>query len=273
MRVWFNGTILDDPTAPVIGVDDHGLTVGDGVFETVKVVDGQPFALTRHLARLASSAAGLALPDVDLDEVRRGVKEVLAPDTLPLGRLRITCTGGPAPMGSGRGAGPATLIVAAAPMAPADESVAVARVPWVRNERGAVAGLKTTSYAENVVALAEARKRGASEAIFANTIGHLCEGTGSNIGYVIDGEARTPSLDSGCLAGVTRALLLEWCDVVEADEPIGVLDEAEEVFLVSTTRDVQPVHRVDDRVLTAPGPVTRALQEAWAARAAEGVDP
>ena len=176
-------------------------------------------------------------------------------------------------MGSGRGAGPATLIVAAAPMAPSDESVAVARVPWVRNERGAVAGLKTTSYAENVVALAEARKRGASEAIFANTIGHLCEGTGSNVGYVIDGEARTPSLDSGCLAGVTRALLLEWCDVVEADEPIGVLDEAEEVFLVSTTRDVQPVHRVDDRVLTAPGPVGRALQEAWAARAAEGVDP
>jgi branched-chain amino acid aminotransferase len=72
---------------------------------------------------------------------------------------------------------------------------------------------------------------------------------------------------------VTRTLLLEWCDVVEADEPIGVLDQAEEVFLVSTTRDVQPVHRVDDRVLPAPGPVTRALQECWAARAAEGVDP
>jgi branched-chain amino acid aminotransferase len=101
----------------------------------------------------------------------------------------------------------------------------------------------------------------------------VCEGTGSNIGYVIGGEARTPSLASGCLAGVTRALLLEWCDVVEVDEPIGVLDEAEEVFLVSTTRDVQPVHRLDDRLLVAPGPITRKLQETWATQAAESVDP
>jgi branched-chain amino acid aminotransferase len=273
MRVWFNGSMLDDPAAPVIGVDDHGLTVGDGVFETLKVVDGQPFALTRHLDRLAASAAGLGLPAPDLDEVRRAVKAVLQAPTLPLGRLRITYTGGPAPMGSGRGAGPGTLVVVADAMAPALETAAVARVPWVRNERGAVAGLKTTSYAENVVALARARESDANEAIFANTIGDLCEGTGSNIGYVVGGEARTPSLRSGCLAGVTRALLLEWCDVTEADEPIGVLDQAEEVFLVSTTRDVQPVHRVDGRVLEAPGPVTRGLQETWALRAAEDVDP
>ena len=72
---------------------------------------------------------------------------------------------------------------------------------------------------------------------------------------------------------MTRALLLAWCDVVEADEPLEVLDEAEEVFLVSTTRDVQPVHRLDDRPMEAPGPVTRKLQEAWAARAAESIDP
>jgi branched-chain amino acid aminotransferase len=273
MRVWFNGSVLDDPAAPAIGVDDHGLTVGDGVFETMKVVDGQPFALTRHLDRLAASAAGLGLSAPDPDEVRRAVKAVLDGPALPLGRLRITYTAGPAPMGSGRGAGPATLIAAADAMAPGEPTAAVARVPWVRNERGAVAGLKTTSYAENVVALARAMQSGASEAIFANTTGDLCEGTGSNIGYVVGGEARTPSLRSGCLAGVTRALLLEWCDVVEADEPIGVLDEADEVFLVSTTRDVQPVRRVDDRELDAPGPVTRSLQRAWAARAAEDVDP
>jgi len=273
MRAWFNGSILDDPGRPVIGIDDHGLTVGDGVFETVKVLDGEPFALTRHLARLSASARGLGLPDLDVEEVRRGVKDVLDTESLPLGRLRITYTAGPAPMGSGRGAGPATLIVAADVLGPADETVAIARVPWVRNERGAVAGLKTTSYAENVVALTEAKRRGATEAIFANTVGNLCEGTGSNIGYVIGGEARTPSLQSGCLAGVTRALLVEWCDVIEVDEPIDVLDQAEEAFLVSTTRDVQPVHRIDDRVLPAPGPVTRALQESWAARAAEGIDP
>ena len=273
MRVWFNGSILDDPAAPVIGVADHGLTVGDGVFETLKVVDGRPFALTRHLDRLVASATGLGLPAPDLDEVRRAAKAVLDGQGLSLGRLRITFTGGPAPMGSGRGAGPATLVVAADSMDPSAESAVVARVPWVRNERGAVAGLKTTSYAENVVALARAKERGATEAIFANTLGNLCEGTGSNIGYVVDGQARTPSLQSGCLAGVTRALLLEWCDVVEVDEPIAVLDQAQEVFLVSTTRDVQPVHRVDDRELQVPGPVTRGLQETWAARAADDVDP
>jgi branched-chain amino acid aminotransferase len=271
--VWFNGSILDDPRAAVLGVDDHGLTVGDGVFESVKVVAGEPFALTRHLDRLAASAAGLGLSGPDLDAVRRGVAAVLEAEDLALGRLRITCTAGPAPMGSGRGTGPATLIVAADAMAPAEATTAVVRVPWVRNERSAVAGLKTTSYAENVVALARARENVASEAVFANTVGNLCEGTGSNIGYVVDGEARTPSLASGCLAGVTRALLLEWCDVVEIDEPIGVLDEAEEVFLVSTTRDVQPVHRVDDRALEAPGPMTADLRRTWSARAAESMDP
>lgn len=273
MRVWFNGSLLDDPQDSVIRVDDHGITVGDGVFETLKVVDGQPFALTRHLQRLRASAAGLGLPEPDPEEVRRGVTAVLDGMPLALGRLRITLTAGPAPLGSGRGDGPASLIVVADAMEPAPESTAIRRVPWVRNERGALAGLKTTSYGENVVALARARESGASEAIFANTVGNLCEGTGSNIGYVIGGEARTPSLASGCLAGVTRALLLEWCDVVEVDEPIGVLDEAEEVFLVSTTRDVQPVHRLDDRDLGAPGPVTTKLRETWAARAAESIDP
>ena len=273
MRAWFNGSVLDDPATAVIGIDDHGLTVGDGVFESLKIVDDVPFALTRHLDRLAASAAGLDLPAPDLDEVRSGVAEVLAGTELPLGRLRITYTAGPAPLGSGRGAGPATLVVVADMMAPAEETTAIVRVPWVRNERSAVAGLKTTSYAENVVALARAKESGASEAIFANTVGGLCEGTGSNIGYVIGGQARTPSLASGCLAGVTRALLLEWCDVVEVDEPIGVLDEAEEVFLVSTTRDVQPVHRVDDRVLQAPGPVTLRLRETWRRGAAGSLDP
>jgi len=273
MRAWFNGSILDDPKTPVVGVDDHGLTVGDGVFETLKVLDGQPFAMTRHLDRLTASAVGLGLPAPDLDEVRRAAKAVLDGPTLALGRLRITYTGGPAPMGSGRGTGPGTLVVTADAMSPGEPTTAVASVPWVRNERSAVTGLKTTSYAENVVALARAKERGATEALFANTVGNLCEGTGSNVGYVVGGEARTPSLRSGCLAGVTRGLLVEWCDVREVDEPISVLDEADEVFLVSTTRDVQAVRRVDDRSLEAPGPVTRRLQETWAARAAEDVDP
>jgi branched-chain amino acid aminotransferase len=273
MHAWVDGRLLDDPSAPAIPVTDHGVTVGDGVFEAVKVVDGQPFALTRHLRRLATSAAGLGLPEVDEDEVRRGVAAVLAAEHLPLGRLRITYTGGDAPLGSGRGDSRPRLVVVAAELRPAARTTSVVTVPWTRNERGALAGLKTTSYAENVVALAYATERGATEAVFPNTAGRLCEGTGSNVFYVVDGELRTPTLASGCLAGISRALLLEWYGGREVDEPIEVLATADEIFLVSTTRDVQAVSRCDGRQLAAPGPVTAACQKVWAEQEAEQPDP
>ena len=269
MRVWLNGEIVPDPTGPAVSVTDHGLTVGDGVFEAIKVVDGQPFALTRHLDRLARSAAGLGLPGVDDAAVRRGVAAVLDGDPLPLGRIRITYTGGPAPLGSGRGDAAPTTVVVADEMAPMGETTSVVTVPWPRNERGALAGLKTTSYAENVVALARAAESGATEAVFANLAGHLCEGTGSNVFYVVDGELRTPTLASGCLAGVTRALLLEWFGGVEVDEPIETVDSASEIFLVSTTRDVQGVARWNDRDRPAPGPITAEAMACWRDREPE----
>jgi branched-chain amino acid aminotransferase len=273
MRVWMNGQVLEDPSGAAIAVDDHGFTVGDGVFEAVKVVDGDPFALTRHLERLARSATGLGLAAPDLDLVRAGVREVVDGAT-GRGRLRITYTAGRAPMGSGRAGGSPTLVVAYGPLQPYPATVAIATVPWPRNERGATAGLKTTSYAENVIALAHAAERGAGEAIFANTQGHLCEGTGSNVFYVVDGELRTPTLSSGCLAGVTRALLVEWTGAREVDEPLGeVRERASEVFLASTTRDVQPVSRWDERAFVAPGPVTERCAATWAAKERENLDP
>ena len=273
MRAWVNGQLLDRANAPAVAVTDHGFTVGDGVFEAVKVVDGQPFALTRHLVRLARSAKGLGLPAFDEAEVRRGVAAVLDGQELPLGRIRITYTGGEAPLGSGRGSNPPTLVVAAGAMEAWEGPTSVVTVPWPRTERGALAGLKTTSYGENVVALAYAAERHASEAIFANIAGNLCEGTGSNVFYVLDGELRTPTLRSGCLAGISRALLLEWSGAREVDEPVEVLTRAEEVFLVSTTRDVQALHRCDDRTFDAPGPVTARCQRLWVEREAIDVDP
>lgn len=269
MRAWIDGRLMTDAEGPAIAVTDHGFTVGDGVFEAIKVVDGQPFALDLHLQRLARSAAGLGLPEVDEKEVRRAVEAVVTDQELPLGRIRITYTAGPAPLGSGRGDHPPTLVVVAAPFSPYPATTAVATVPWPRNERGALAGLKTTSYAENVIALAEAKRRDASEAVFANLAGHLCEGTGSNVFYVVDGELRTPTLASGCLAGVTRGLILDWYGGREVDEPIEVIAEASEVFLASTTRDVQAVHRWDDRLLPAPGPVTSQVADAWREREPE----
>ena len=102
----------------------------------------------------------------------------------------------------------------------------------------------------------------------------LCEGTGSNVFVVLDGELVTPPLASGCLAGVTRALVLEWTGAVERDVPLGALLEADEVFLTSSTRDVQAVHAVGDDVYPdAPGPLTRQAAATFAERAAADVDP
>ncbi|WP_030670602.1 aminotransferase class IV [Streptomyces cellulosae] len=273
MKIWLDGGLRDIESARVSALD-HGLTVGDGVFETVKAVDGKPFALTRHLDRLTRSARGLGLPDPDLDEVRRACTAVLAAEPMPLGRLRITYTGGYGPLGSDRGEHGPTLLVALGESTWRPDSTAVITVPWTRNERGALAGLKTTSYAENVVALARARRHGASEALFGNTVGQLCEGTGSNVFVVLDGEIHTPPLSSGCLAGITRALAAEWTGARETDLPLDVLERADEVFLTSTLRDVQAVHRVDDRELPGgPGPVTAKAMRIFAELSGHDLDP
>ncbi|WP_405655152.1 aminotransferase class IV [Streptomyces sp. RK9] len=273
MKIWLNGGLQDLDSARV-SVLDHGLTVGDGVFETVKAVAGRPFALTRHLDRLARSARGLGLPEPDLDEVRRACAAVLDANPMALGRMRITYTGGLSPLGSDRGDQGPTLVVALGEAARRPDSTAVITVPWTRNERGALTGLKTTSYAENVVALARATEQGATEALFANTVGQLCEGTGSNVFVVLDGEIHTPPVSSGCLAGITRALTVEWTGAHETDLPLDVLDRADEVFLTSTLRDVQGVHRVDDRQLPgAPGPVTAKAMRVFDERAGDDLDP
>lgn len=270
MRTWVNGDLLTDPDAPAIAARDHGVTVGDGVFEVVKVVDGRLFALEPHLDRMTRSARGLGLPEPDLEAVRQGVAAVLEGEPLSLGLVRITWTGGLAPLGSGRGDGPPSLVVVGTARDPWPDTAAVATVRWPRNERGALAGLKTTSYGENVRALAHARAEGASEAIFANLQGQLCEGTGTNVFYVVDGELRTPTLASGCLAGITRRLILEWYGATELDEPIEtVIGRASEAFLASTTRDAQAIHCWDGRDLGAPGPVTTEVRKVWREREAE----
>lgn len=271
--IWLDGSLRDADSATV-SVFDHGLTVGDGVFETVKATEGQPFALTRHLRRLARSAQGLGLPEPDLDEVRRGCEEVLKAHPVPFGRLRITYTGGISPLGSDRGTAGPTLVVGLVEAVRRPDATAVITVPWARNERGALTGLKTTSYGENVIALARAHEHDATEALFGNTVGALCEGTGTNVFVVLDGRLHTPPLSSGCLAGITRALVLEWVGAKETDLPLEALRRAEEVFLTSTTRDVQAVHRVDDHTLPgAPGPVTAEALRIFIERAAADMDP
>jgi branched-chain amino acid aminotransferase len=274
VAVWINGTLVPDDEAQ-ISVFDHGLVTGDGVFETVKVVNGVPFAMSRHLARLGRSAAGLGLAAPDLEQIKMGAMAVIvASGKMELARMRITVTGGIAPLGSERGGSPLTAIVALAEAKAPAPWVDVVTVPWPRNEHGALSGLKTTSYGENVRALAYANEHGGSEAIFPNTAGDLCEGTGTNVFVVSQGRLLTPTLSAGCLAGVTRALVVEWAGATEADMPLTALAEADEAFLTGTTRDVQPIRCVDGMPLAdAPGPVTRKAAEVFAMRSAETPDP
>lgn len=276
--VWVDGTLVAHPDAAVSAFD-HGLLTGDGVFETVLVREGRTFALGRHLDRLARSARGLGLPVPARAELERAAWAVVGASGLAQGRLRITLTGGPGPLTSERSSAGPSLIVAASPLAERPSSASVVVVPWPRNERGAVAGLKTISYVENVVALAHARQRGAGEAVFANLAGHLCEGTGSNLFVARGGRLATPPLRSGCLAGVTRDLVLEAlaateAQVVEDDLPVAALAQANEAFLTSTTRGVQPVATVDGSTLPAcPGPLTQAASRAYQALLANGDEP
>ncbi len=268
--IWIDGDLVDAEHAAV-SVFDHGLVVGDGAFETMVVIGGVPFAARRHIRRLHTTMAALALEPPTEAALREAMRQVVEANAVTSGRLRLTVTAGLGPLGSGAASGPVSVIAAVEPLSAMAAPEAVT-VPWTRNETGALAGLKTTSYAENVRALRYAREQGASEAIFPNTRGELCEGTGTNVFVVVDGRVLTPPLSSGCLAGVTRSLVLELTEVEETPMDLGVLQTADEVFLTSTTRNVQGLTRVDDRTL-AVGPVTAAAAEAFDALVGRDLDP
>lgn len=289
MKFWTAGRLVaaDEATVAVL---DHGFTVGDGVFETCKTVTDPtvgvvPFAMDRHLARLSRSASGMGMPDVDEDEVRDALLAVCAAnqELADGGRLRVTLTSGVGPLGSDRSPGASSLVVVASPSTPSPSSTTLALSPWARNERSPLVGLKTTSYAENVLALARAKSLGAGEALLANLAGEVCEGTGSNVFVVQDGTITTPPLSSGCLAGVTRALAIEWCEaagieVHQCAVPLSALRDAEEIFITSSTRDVHPVDAVLDdtgQPVWSAGelPMTRAAADIFQARSQEHWNP
>lgn len=262
MHVWLNGELVEAAQAQV-PIDDHGLVVGDGGFETLKTSGGRAFAVTRHLRRLRRTLDALAIDMPDEQLLRDAIADTVQAAGHAEARIRLTVTAGAGSLGSAKPAGPPAVIVAVTELHVESEPHAVT-VPWTRNERGATTGLKTTSYAENVRALRAAHEVGASEAIFANTRGELCEGTGTNVFVVIDGRCLTPPVSSGCLAGITRGLLLEADPTIEERAlPLSVLESAEEVFLTSTTRDVQGLTRIDDRRLPV-GPVTERLADTFA---------
>ncbi|NNG19289.1 4-amino-4-deoxychorismate lyase [Naumannella sp. ID2617S] len=278
LRVWVDGTLYADPSEARVSAVDHGIVVGDGVFEAFKAIDGKAFTPTLHLARLQRSAKSMGLPQPDLAHVREGMDAVLEGFEHPLGLFRITYTGGRGPLGSGAAYGPTTLVVALRVAHQLPPTTAIVTTPWTRNLDGALAGVKSTSYGENVRALAYAAEREATEGIFVNSAGNLCEGTGSNIFCVFGDEVVTPPLSAAPLAGITRVLALQWgseagLTMVERDFTLAEAQRADEVFLTSSSRDVQGVARWDEATWEAPGPVTQRLQEVFAERMAAEMDP
>lgn len=278
---WLNGHLVD-AEAPQIMLRDHGFTVGDGVFESVSLGPAGPFALTRHLRRLGHSALGLGLAEPDEALVRDAVSQVVRAWREQAGddaaAIRITWTPGPGGAGSARPSPdvPGTLAVLAT-ASRAHPPARLWRSPWPRNERGALAGLKTLSYAENAAALAHARRMGATESVFGNTRGELCDGATSTIFLEDDDGLVTPPLSAGVLAGVTRELVLEWgvsegLPVREQTLPLEALVTAPHVALTASSRGIAPVVAVEGREVP-PGPVTLAMAETFARRRAADPDP
>ena len=280
--VWVNGSLR---SADDLGISplDHGFTVGDGVFETLEVRDGVAFALTRHLLRLEYSASRMALEGIDLAHVRDGISAAIVEGGPGITRVRVTVTSGSGPLSSVRGDAAPTVVVVASESVALTECRAV-RAPWKRNERSPIAGVKSTSYAENVVMMAYARSKGADEAIVANTHGHLCEGTATNVFIERGGEIVTPPLASGCLPGITRGLALEWGAraglPVRVSAPgeleLAVLDEVVRgdafAAVTSSTRSVQPLTALDG-VDLATGQLLTKLSREFDRRAAQELDP
>ncbi|OYN98171.1 4-amino-4-deoxychorismate lyase [Enemella evansiae] len=278
LRVWVDGELYAEADAATVSATDHGLVVGDGVFEAFKAIDGKAFTPSRHLARLQRSAKAMGLPAPDLVYVTEGMDAVLEGFDHPLGLFRITYTGGRGPLGSGAAYGPPTLVVAVRPAPELPPTTSIVTTPWTRNVEGALAGVKSTSYGENVLGLAYAAEHEATEGIFVNSDGNLCEGTGSNIFCVFEDEVITPPLSAAPLAGITRALTIEWgleagFAMVERDLDLTTAKSADEVFLTSSSRDVQGVSRWDQTEWEAPGRYTRQLQELFRTRMAQNLDP
>ena len=272
-KVWLNDELVDAQKATV-SVFDHGFTVGDGAFETLKVVNTQPVALTRHIKRLVHSLNTIGIEFDKEDLLKKAINEVISANN-SLGevmRMRITYTSGVGPLGSDRTKDNFTLVVAVSPESIWPDTALVITVSDPRNDKSILAGSKTTSYAQNAALLSVAKKQGAHEAIMPNTKGELCEGTGSNIFVVKDGQVMTPPLSGGCLGGITRALVIKWFDVKEVDLPMSVLTDVDEAFLTSSTRDIQPISKIDYRVLNAPGPIASKMRKEFIEKLSQNYD-
>jgi 4-amino-4-deoxychorismate lyase len=256
---------LCDPTEPVVRADDEALLRGRAAFETLRVYDGRPFRFDAHVERLVASAASIGLPSLAGTDFERLAELVLPNSGTDDAVLRLVWTAGP---DGGRASGLALL--SAVPDWIEDVRARGSRIVSLLGIRAAVPwllpGVKSTSYAVNMAADAEAKRRGADDAIFVDADGVVLEGTVTNVWWRVGESLRTPSLELGILAGVTRAALLELAveSGYQVEEGMYRLEDvlaADEAFTSSSVREVMPVVDLDGHTLSR-GPAGDALQAA-----------
>jgi branched-chain amino acid aminotransferase len=239
----------------VIPVTDEGLLRGDGVFEAVRIYDGRPFRLEEHLARLQRSASNLRLP-IDLEAVRADVHRLLATADGASGHeaLRIVLTRG------GR------RLLLTEPLPDLPDRVRLGSVTY--SPTRVLDGVKSLSYAANMLARRLAEERGFDEALLVTLHGRVLEGPTSSVFWVKDGRIFTPPLSDHILASITRGLVMDVTGAAERESTLDDVLTADEVFLASTMREVQPVAVLDDREFSAQAPVTERVTRAVAERLA-----
>jgi branched-chain amino acid aminotransferase len=246
-----DGRIVPTPEARIPASDD-GLLRGDGVFEVIRLYDGRPFALSEHLDRLERSAAAIELP-VEREPLEAEISDLLSEFGDHEGQLRLVITRG------GR------RLAATENLPPMGETVSLASVTY--SPTIILTGVKSLSYAANMQATRLAKAQGADEAVLVRPDGIVLEPPTSTVFWVSgDGTLRTPSLDAGILASITRNRILDELAVAEGEFPIDDLRAAREAFLASTVREVQPVSAIDGTELpSCPGEQTSEAREAFIA--------
>jgi branched-chain amino acid aminotransferase len=272
-----NGRVTPPETA-AISVYDRGFLYGDSVFETIRTYGGKPFALGEHLARLERSAERVFIPlPVPAETLAAEVKEGLLLAGNAESSVRIMLTRGTGPLGLDPDlAEHPSRVVLVEPFVPpppeAYEKGIEAIVVHAARAADATpaAGAKVANYLTSLLAIREARRRGAAEAFIVDARGSVLEGTTSNVFFVKGGELVTPPENAGILAGITRAHVLRAAEEIGVKTSLRDVGEAEllaadELFISSTLREILPVVRLDAKTIGSgrPGPVTRRLHEAF----------
>jgi 4-amino-4-deoxychorismate lyase len=272
LAVAVGGRGIVDPDEPVLNADDEALLRGRAAFETTRVYAGSPFKLDEHLARLAGSAARIGLPPVDVEECEKLARSALDDAGEPEAVLRLYWTAGR------EGSGLPTALALVSSVPPLLEELRAQGIKLIALPLGLQAdlrafapwllgGVKSTSYAVNMAAEAEAKRRGADDAVFLASGDIVLEGPVTNVWWRLERVLYTPALELGILAGVTRATLIAEAarlgyEVREGVFPLEHMAAAEEAFTSSSVREVMPAIELDGKPVGdgSPGEAARELQ-------------